>query len=99
MVYYETGETNSVPMPGSDLVPFTDVTIANLKLEKIKNRNWLEKWRLEKIESQNEKTRTPEKKITRKLVKSNRKKIGETLGNSINIMYNYIFFAFRETPT
>lgn len=37
-MYYETGETNSVPMPGSDLVPFTDVTIANLKLEKIKNR-------------------------------------------------------------
>ena len=25
-------------MPGSDLVPFTDVTIANLRLEKIKNR-------------------------------------------------------------
>ena len=38
LVYYETGETNSVAMPGSDLVPFTDVTIANLRLEKIKNR-------------------------------------------------------------
>ena len=41
LVYYETGETNSVPMPGSDLVPFTDVTIANLKLEKIKNRKFI----------------------------------------------------------
>ena len=38
LVYYETGETNSVPMPGSELVPFTDDNVANLKLEKKKNR-------------------------------------------------------------
>ena len=38
LVYYETGETNSVTMPGSELVPFTDDTIANLGLEKMKNR-------------------------------------------------------------
>ena len=38
LVYYETGETNCVPMPGAELVPFTEETIANLKLDQLKNK-------------------------------------------------------------
>ena len=48
---------------------------SKIDIEKIRNRNWLEDWRMKRIESQNEKTITPEKKITKKLVKSNKKKI------------------------
>ena len=58
---------------------------SKIDMEKIKNRNWLENWRLKKIENQKEKTSTPEKKITRKLVRSNKKKIGGKLENSPDI--------------
>ena len=38
LVYYETGETNVVPKSSADLVPFTQQTIENLKLDQMKSR-------------------------------------------------------------
>ena len=38
LVYYETGETNVVPKSSADLVPFTQQTIENLKLDQMKSK-------------------------------------------------------------
>ena len=38
LVYYETGDTNVVPKSSADLVPFTQQTIENLKLDQMKSR-------------------------------------------------------------
>ena len=58
---------------------------SKIDMEKIRNRNWLEDWRMKRIENQNDKTITPGKKMTRKLVKSNKKKIRGKSENSPDI--------------
>ena len=38
LVYYETGETSCVAMPGKNLIPVTEQSIKDLKLDQIKNK-------------------------------------------------------------
>ena len=54
-------------------------------MQKLRNSNWLENWRMKRLESLKENRKTPEKKIIRKLVTSKKKKIGGKLENSPDI--------------
>ena len=38
LVYYETGETSCVAMPGKNLIPFSEQSITDVKLDQIKNK-------------------------------------------------------------
>ena len=38
LVYYETGETSCVAMPGKNLIPFSEQSITDLKLDQVKNK-------------------------------------------------------------
>ena len=38
LVYYGTGETSCVAMPGKNLIPFSEQSITDLKLDQIKNK-------------------------------------------------------------
>ena len=38
LVYYETGKTSCVAMPGKNLIPFSEQSITDLKLDQIKNK-------------------------------------------------------------
>ena len=38
LVYYETGETSCVAVPGKNLIPFSEQSITDLKLDQVKNK-------------------------------------------------------------